>query len=755
MLVRRCPIVGAVAMALGLAAPAGSLGAATPATPYDAVVVPAPDSELRARWGESMTAAGDLNGDGRRDLLVATTFLDSGGVVNSGRVYVLSGLTRQVIYAINSPEPQANAGFGAFLSAIGDTTGDGRSELLIGTDAQDVGTNCGAPEPNACNEDQGKAWVFNGANGNLLFALDNPAPQGTTSNRARFGSRLGTAGDVTGDGRPDPFVGASHNDQPAGCGSQIPIPAGCRVDEGQAFIFNGVTGALVRTLNFPAEDRYPAGGTCTGSCGWFGHSVQTPGDVNGDGVNDQLVGAGSVAYYTGTGGLCGTLEPNGCNELQGRLYLYSGATGQLLRKIDSPSPDPNTVFGFQDVAPFSPGDVNRDGRADVYGATSEEGEFEGEGFVFSGSTGAFLYPIRFPAPQVGKQGWSMTRTDYNGDAVPDIYVGTASSSSLPQDQNGGTYVYDGRNGALLKALELPEADRQTGVAGNTGPFLGWAVADLGDVNGDGGSDYAAAAAPMDEGSVIDAGRVYFFLSRVPPAPPPPPTYPGPIPAAAPFASCPAQAANVIRGSAASNSIVGTVRGDRIFAGTGNDVVDGLSGDDCIDLGPGTDRGQGGSGNDLVLGGQGADRIAGSAGVDRLLGGPSGDRMNGGFGNDRLHGQAGGDRIEGSRGRDRVNGGSSNDVISAGSSGDRVAGDQGNDRINGNSGNDTLRGNSGHDRLTGSTGSDRIAGDSGNDRINARDGRGDRVSCGRGRDRVVADRLDRVARSCERVRRSRR
>ena len=698
MRLHRFAVAAVLTAAVGLATPSPAQGAATPSTPYDAVVVPAPDSELRARWGESMVAAGDLDGDGRTDLFVSTTFLDTGGVTNSGRVYALSGRTRQVIYSIDSPEPQANAGFGAFLSAIGDTTGDGRSEVLVGTDAQDVGTGCGTSEPNSCNEDQGKAWVFNGANGNLLYALDNPGPQGTTSNRARFGSRVGTAGDVTGDGRPDPFVGASHNDQPAGCGSAIPIPAGCRVDEGQAFIFNGANGALVRTLNFPAEDRYPAGGTCTGSCGWFGHSVQTPGDVNGDGVSDQLVGAGSAAYYTGSGGACGTSEPNGCNELQGRLYLFSGATGQLLRKIDSASPDGGTVFGFQDVAPYSPGDVTGDGRADVYGAISQEGEFDGEGFVYNGQTGAFLYPLRVPNPQVGKQGWSMARTDFNGDATPDIYVGLASSSSLPQDQNGGTYVFDGRNGALLKSLELPTADRQTGVSGNTGPLLGWAVANLGDVNGDGGSDYAAAAAPYDEGSVIDAGRVYFFLSRVPPPPPAPPTYPRPVGPSSPFASCPAAASNVIRGSAASNTLVGTVRADRIFAGAGDDRVAALAGDDCVDLGAGADRGTGGPGADLILGGTGSDRIAGAAG------------------DDRLRGHAGADRIDAGPG------------------------------------SDSITGNSGPDRIAGGSGRDRIAGGPGNDRISARDRRRDRVDCGAGRDRVTADRQDRVARNCERVRR---
>ncbi|MDQ4047797.1 MAG: hypothetical protein M3131_00200 [Actinomycetota bacterium] len=737
-------LLGALALA-----PSRSV-AATPATEYEAVPVVAPDQEIRARFGR-LKVAGDIDRDGQNDLFTSAQNLDVGGVTDAGRVYALSGRGRQVLYKIDPPEPQEGAAFGVFLSAVGDLNGDGTSELAVGADSHDVGTGCGTPEPNGCNENQGKVWVFSGRAGNLLFALDNPAPQGSTTNQARFGQLIGSAGDITGDSRPEIIVGAPRNDQPAGCGSAQPLPAGCRVDEGQAFIFNGANGSLVRTLNFPPEDRYPAdGGICTGSCAWFGGSVQGPGDVNGDGTTDQLVGAHSAAYYTGSGPPCGAPEPNGCNELQGRLYLFSGATGVLVRKIENPFPQRGTFFGFQDVAPLSPGDVTHDGRADLYGMVSQEGQFQGEGFVFNGATGGLLYPLRMPDAEVGSSLFAMTRTDYNRDGTPDLFAGDISSGTAPVDQNGGGYVFDGRNGSLLKALRLPEPDRQAGVSGNYGPGLGWNVGAPGDLNSDGEPDYVAGALAFDEGPTIDAGRIYFFLSRVPPRPPAPPN-PLPVNPAAPFADCPSSTANVISGSSASERINGTPRADRIFAGTGNDVVDGLAADDCIDLGPGTDRGQGGDGHDLILGGLGSDRMSGNRGNDRLRGGSSGDRLIGGFGSDRLHGQSGADRISGERGLDRINGGSSGDVISAGSSGDRVAGDQGNDRINGNSGADLLKGNSGHDRITGSTGTDRIAGGSGNDRVNSRDGRRDRVNCGRGRDRVSADRFDVVARNCERVR----
>ena len=219
-----------------------------------------------------------------------------------------------------------------------------------------------------------------------------------------------------------------------------------------------------------------------------------------------------------------------------------------------------------------------------------------------------------------------------------------------------------------------------------------------------------------------------------------------------FSGCPSLAANVIRGTRGANTITGTPRGDRIFADGGNDSVDSSEGGDCVDFGSGDDRGQSGSGADLLFGGSGNDRMSGNEGNDRLRGGAGADRLNGAFGDDILNGQSGRDRINGERGKDSIAGGSGADVIYAGSSGDRVSGAGGDDRIYGNSGDDRVAGNSGEDTITPGSGRDRVSGGSGRDRIGARDGKRDRISCGRGTDTVLADRRDRVARDCERVRR---
>jgi hemolysin type calcium-binding protein len=75
-----------------------------------------------------------------------------------------------------------------------------------------------------------------------------------------------------------------------------------------------------------------------------------------------------------------------------------------------------------------------------------------------------------------------------------------------------------------------------------------------------------------------------------------------------------------------------------------------------------------------------------------------------------------------------------------------------DRIDGGEGRDVLNGRNADDVLTGGSGRDRVSGGRGADTIRVRDGQRDSVACGRGRDVVLADRKDRVAKDCEKVRR---
>jgi RTX calcium-binding nonapeptide repeat (4 copies)/WD40-like Beta Propeller Repeat len=92
----------------------------------------------------------------------------------------------------------------------------------------------------------------------------------------------------------------------------------------------------------------------------------------------------------------------------------------------------------------------------------------------------------------------------------------------------------------------------------------------------------------------------------------------------------------------------------------------------------------------------------------------------------------------------------NDVLLGTRRADHICGRPGSDRIDGASGNDRLEAGSGADTVTGGSGRDAVFGWDGPDVILVRDGQRDTVECGAQRDTVVADRLDRVARDCERV-----
>jgi hypothetical protein len=160
------------------------------------------------------------------------------------------------------------------------------------------------------------------------------------------------------------------------------------------------------------------------------------------------------------------------------------------------------------------------------------------------------------------------------------------------------------------------------------------------------------------------------------------------------------------------------------------------------LGPGEDIGEGTALSDQFAGGDDHDELTGDAGFDTLEGNGGEDLVDGGGGGDSLSGGTGADRLLGGGGDDDLEGGRGPDRLVGGSGGDGLAGGSGNDRLIGGSGRDILNGRGGRDVIDAG---------SGNDRVRARDGRRDRIRCGRGFDRVTADRFDRL-RGCERVRR---
>lgn len=710
----------ALVLGCGMLIASNPAGAQTERT-YDIVKSFAKDPQPGGRYGDRMITAGDLNGDGINDVWVGLYLWDAAeaNLQNVGRVYALDGRTREVIYVIRNPEPRPATppfgGFGWSLTDLGDIDGDGVHDVGVGSVGHNVytgsGEPCGTPEPNGCNERQGKAWVFSGADGRLLYDLDNPAPQST-----QFGGFgwVGTAGDITGDGISEVLVGAFGNDSPAGCSSQDPVPPECRKSQGQAFIFNGDPAApddarLIRTLEMPEEDQDPdpcmppPGPPTKSSCGGLGIVAQGPGDVDGDGIPDQMVTAWTFNLYTGTGDPCLSPEPNGCIERVGRIYVYSGATGAVIHKIDNPEPREDTLFGLQIVEAGAPGDVTGDGQADIYGngfvQPGPAGSGQGKSWVFDGETGQPIYELNDPTPEVGGQfGYSLASTFYNDDSVPDLYVGSSPHHVPGSPQSGGTYIFDGRNGALLKALELPEADRQPGAENDSGPQLGRSIAAPGDLNGDGLPDYLAAAPTMNVNGLVDVGVIYAFMSET--------TGTGVVKAG----PCVGEPRDSSRTKADGGQIiVGTSGDDTLVGGPGDDIICGLGGNDVIDAG---------GGNDQVVGNAGNDIIDGGGGRDQLDGGKDDDAISGRNGNDIILGRGGIDTLKGNSGIDTLKGGADNDTLQGGSGEDTLRGGDGDDVIRAWTQNDALYGGPGDDLLQGGRGTDVCRGGRGRDTLRA-------------------------------------
>ena len=122
------------------------------------------------------------------------------------------------------------------------------------------------------------------------------------------------------------------------------------------------------------------------------------------------------------------------------------------------------------------------------------------------------------------------------------------------------------------------------------------------------------------------------------------------------------------------------------------------------------------------------------------------------GDDAIYGTAGDDSLRGDGGDDYLSGGLGTDKLRGEGGQDIVHGGAGNDDLRGGRGHDLVRGEGGDDEVHGGEGNDRLYGGLGDDRIQSDGGERDVVNCGRGRDAVVADPLDRVSQNCERVRR---
>jgi hypothetical protein len=407
-------------------------------------------------FGNSVSTAGDVNGDGYADILVGSDMWD-GGQTNEGTVRVFLGSATGLP---DSPDWQAEldmeyAHFGWSVHTAGDVNGDGFADVILGAYQYD-------------NEqfNEGLALVYYGSATGL-----GDAPVWTkeiNQDFAQFGYSVSTAGDVNGDGLSDIIVGANLLDNG-------------QADEGGAFVYHGSVDAPSQTANWTV-DSDQAGAWLTAAGGGVG-------DVNGDGYQDVMVAAGK--YDTAT--LADA----------GKAWLYNGSASGL-EDTASWSAEGTQINGQFGSNAWPAGDVNGDGYGDVLMTTAYDNPEvdEGVAFLYLGSaTGLNTSPAwSAETDQAGAGIYAIYAGDVNGDGYGDVLASSALYNN-PEVDEGKVWLYLGSTTGLSTTSSWSYELDQAGAT-----LVGVSA---GDVNRDGYSDLLLGASSYDNGT-IDEGMVWVF-----------------------------------------------------------------------------------------------------------------------------------------------------------------------------------------------------------------------------------------------------
>ena len=263
-------------------------------------------SEESSFMGMSVATAGDVDGDGFADLLMATPYEEEDGPFMGKAWLLTAGVMDEEGFSLDTHAlswygDSSFESLGASVATAGDVDGDGLSDSLVGAPA-------GAGNP-------GRAWLFLGANLiNLPGLHQADAIFEGESNGDAAGSTLMSAGDVDGDGLSDILIGAPKNREGG-------------YEAGKVYVVTGSSVGLSREISL-ADATWGFAGE--GSDDHAGSSLAVAQDMDGDGRSDVVIGApGNSDGGSGAGKVyvigSSSLEEAGHVSLADNPLVFQGA----------------------------------------------------------------------------------------------------------------------------------------------------------------------------------------------------------------------------------------------------------------------------------------------------------------------------------------------------------------------------------------------------------------------------------------------
>ena len=408
----------------------------------------------------SVSSGGDVNGDGFDDIIISAPGADSDGKKPAGETYVIFG-SENLASSSNLSVSELNGrngfvikgineygGSGISLSSSGDVNGDGIDDIVLSApfstsdDLKQTGESYVIfGDENLASSGSLSLSELNGRNGFIVEGIDV---------FDRSGISVSSAGDVNGDGIDDIVIGAP-GVRPYSSGLTAGLPDTYSANDprvGESYVIFGgnnlANSGSLSASELNGTNGFVIKGNSKGD--YFGHSVSSAGDVNGDGIDDIVIGA----------------------KYAGKSYVIFGSANHLGNSTLSVSElNGRNGFAIEKMGGDSVsngGDINGDGIDDIvigypFGDPDDKSD-AGESYVILGEAD----------------------------------LGSSGSLSVSE--------LEGSNGFILKGID--ERD-----------YFGHSVSSAGDVNGDGIDDIAISAPGADPNSnttyVIKGGEGYIVF----------------------------------------------------------------------------------------------------------------------------------------------------------------------------------------------------------------------------------------------------